>query len=106
MQNSFDIMKIDSDDSLLWVEAAESFDEAKVKAAYLKAQEIVWEECPWIFLHMQPDLNAVNKRLQGFEARLDEWLILTAAALVLSLRATKRKPAPIAEAANLIALEE
>jgi len=48
----------------------------------LKAQEIVWEECPWIFLHMQPDLNAVNKRLQGFEARLDEWLILTAAALV------------------------
>jgi hypothetical protein len=31
---------------------------------------------------MQPDLNAVNKRLQGFEARLDEWLILTGAALV------------------------
>ncbi len=29
MQNSFDIMKIDSDDSLLWVEAAESFDAAK-----------------------------------------------------------------------------
>ena len=63
-------------------EAAESFDEAKVKAAYFQAQEIVWEECPWIFLHMQPDLNAVNKRLQGFEARLDEWLILTEAALV------------------------
>ena len=62
--------------------AAESFDEAKVKAAYWKAQEIVWEECPWVFLHMQPDLNAVNKHLQGFEARLDEWLILTGAALV------------------------
>jgi peptide/nickel transport system substrate-binding protein len=63
-------------------EAAESFDEAKVKAAYFKAQEIVWEECPWVFLYMQPDLNAVNKRLQGFEARLDEWLILTGAELV------------------------
>jgi peptide/nickel transport system substrate-binding protein len=63
-------------------EAAESFDEGQVKAAYFKAQEIVWDECPWIFLHMQPDLNAVNKRLQGFEARLDEWLILTEAALV------------------------
>ena len=62
-------------------EAAESFDEAKVKAAYFKAQEIVWDECPWIFLHLQPDLNAVNKRLQGFEARPDEWLILTEAYL-------------------------
>jgi len=62
-------------------EAAESFDEVKVKAAYFKSQEIVWEECPWIFLHLQPDLNAVNRRLQGFEARPDEWLILTGAYL-------------------------
>ena len=62
-------------------EAAESFDEEKVKAAYWRAQEIVWEECPWIFLHLQPDLNAVNRRLQGFEARPDEWLILTEAYL-------------------------
>jgi peptide/nickel transport system substrate-binding protein len=63
-------------------EAAESFDDAKVKAAYARAQEIVWDECPWIFLHLQPDLNAVNKRLHGFEARPDEWLILTEAYLV------------------------
>jgi ABC-type transport system substrate-binding protein len=63
-------------------EAAESFDDAKVKAAYFRAQEIVWDECPWIFLHLQPDLNAVNKRLQGFEARPDEWLILTEAYLI------------------------
>jgi peptide/nickel transport system substrate-binding protein len=62
-------------------EAAESFDEARVQAAYVKAQEIVWDECPWIFLHLQPDLNAVNKRLRGFEARPDEWLILTEAYL-------------------------
>jgi peptide/nickel transport system substrate-binding protein len=63
-------------------EAAESFDEPKVKAAYTRAQEIVWDECPWIFLHLQPDLNAVNRRLQGFVARPDEWLILTEAHLV------------------------
>jgi peptide/nickel transport system substrate-binding protein len=63
-------------------EAAESFDETRVKAAYVRAQEIVWDECPWIFLHLQPDLNAVNKRLRGFEARPDEWLILTEAYLV------------------------
>ena len=63
-------------------EAAESFDETPVKAAYVRAQEIVWDECPWIFLHLQPDLNAVNKRLRGFEARPDEWLILTEAYLV------------------------
>jgi ABC-type transport system substrate-binding protein len=63
-------------------EAAESFDEAKVQGAYFRAQEIVWDECPWIFLHLQPDLNAVNKRLRGFEARPDEWLILTEAHLV------------------------
>src|SRR5919198_1347945 len=62
-------------------EAAESFNDAKVKAAYAKAQEIVWDECPWIFLHLQPDLNAVNKRLHGFMARPDEWLILTEAYL-------------------------
>ena len=63
-------------------EAAESFDETRVKAAYVRAQEIVWDECPWIFLHLQPDLNAVNKHLRGFEARPDEWLILTEAYLV------------------------
>ena len=28
---------------------------------------------------LQPDLNAVNRRLQGFQARPDEWLILTGA---------------------------
>jgi ABC-type transport system substrate-binding protein len=62
-------------------EGAETFDEEKAKAAYMKAQAIVWDEAPWVFLYLQPDLNAISKRLQGFEARPDEWLILTGASL-------------------------
>jgi peptide/nickel transport system substrate-binding protein len=31
-------------------EGQTSFDDAKVKAAYMRAQEIIWDECPWIFL--------------------------------------------------------
>jgi peptide/nickel transport system substrate-binding protein len=60
-------------------EGQESFDEAKVKAAYMRAQEIIWDECPWIFLYEQPDITAVNKRLQWSGGRRDEyWLFFTA----------------------------
>ena len=60
-------------------EARENFDDARVKAAYLKAQEIVWAECPWIFLYEQPDITAINKKLQWSGGRRDEyWLFHTA----------------------------
>ena len=30
----------------------------------MKAQEILWDECPWIWLYEQPDITAINKKLQ------------------------------------------
>ena len=62
-------------------EARESFDEARVRAAYLRAQEIVWDECPWIWLLEQPDINAVNKRLKWAGGRRDEYLLFHDATL-------------------------
>jgi peptide/nickel transport system substrate-binding protein len=60
-------------------EARGNFDDARVQAAYVKAQEIVWDECPWIFLYEQPDITAINKRLQWRGGRRDEyWLFHTA----------------------------
>ena len=62
-------------------EARENFDEARVRAAYLRAQEIVWDECPWIWLLEQPDINAVNKRLKWTAGRRDEYLLFHDVAL-------------------------
>jgi peptide/nickel transport system substrate-binding protein len=62
-------------------EARENFDEARVRAAYLRAQEIVWDECPWIWLLEQPDINAVNKRLKWAAGRRDEYLLFHDATL-------------------------
>ena len=63
-------------------EARETFDEARVRAAYLRAQEIVWDECPWIWLLEQPDICAVNKRLVWSAGRRDEYLLFHNATLV------------------------
>jgi peptide/nickel transport system substrate-binding protein len=62
-------------------ESRESFDEARVRAALLRAQEIVWEECPWIWLLEQPDINAINKRLKWTAGRRDEYLLFHDATL-------------------------
>ncbi len=60
----------------LIAEGVENFDEAKVKEAYKKAQEIIWEDCPWIWLYQQPDINAINKRLRNWTpGRTDEYLL-------------------------------
>lgn len=56
-------------------EARESFDEARVKAAYARAQAIVWDECPWIFLYEQPDISAINRKLKWAAGRRDEYLL-------------------------------
>jgi len=62
-------------------EERESFDETRVRAALLRAQEIVWEECPWIWLLEQPDINAINKRLTWAAGRRDEYLLFHEATL-------------------------
>jgi len=65
----------------LIVDARENFDDARVRADYQKAQEILWNECPWIWLYEQPDITAINKKLRGFAGRRDEYLMFWDAAL-------------------------
>ena len=65
----------------LIVDARESFDDARVRADYRKAQEILWDECPWIWLYEQPDMLAISKKLKGFTGRRDEYLLFWNASL-------------------------
>ena len=65
----------------LIVETRESFDTAKVQAAYFRLQELVWDDCPWIFLYEQPDINAVNKKLKWAGGRRDEYVLFHDASL-------------------------
>jgi peptide/nickel transport system substrate-binding protein len=65
----------------LIVDARENFDEARVRADYQKAQEILWNDCPWIWLYEQPDITAINKKLKGFVGRRDEYLMFWDASL-------------------------
>jgi peptide/nickel transport system substrate-binding protein len=65
----------------LIVETRESFDTAKVQAAYFRLQELVWDDCPWIFLYEQPDINAINKKLKWAGGRRDEYVLFHDASL-------------------------
>ena len=62
-------------------EERESFDDAKVKAALWKAQELIWSDAPWIFLYENPEVNAINKKLQWAGGRRDEYPIFTGASI-------------------------
>jgi peptide/nickel transport system substrate-binding protein len=65
----------------LLVDARENFDEARVRADYQKAQELLWSDCPWIWLYEQPDITAISKKLKGFAGRRDEYLMFWDASL-------------------------
>jgi hypothetical protein len=63
-------------------EERESFDEAKVKAALLKAQELIWDDAPWMFLYENPEVNAINRRLQWTGGCRDEYPMFTGASIL------------------------
>jgi peptide/nickel transport system substrate-binding protein len=65
----------------LIVDARENFDESRVRTDYQKAQELLWSDCPWIWLYEQPDITAINKKLKGFAGRRDEYLMFWDASL-------------------------
>lgn len=46
--------------------AKESPDFAEREAAYARAQEIIFEEAPWVFLAFRDDLNATRAWVEGF----------------------------------------
>ena len=47
---------------------------------YRRAQALIWDDAPWIWLYYQPGLHAVSDRLTGFHAQADEFLLLHDAA--------------------------
>jgi glutathione transport system substrate-binding protein len=55
-------------------EAVLIMDPAKARPAYHKIFATVWEDAPWLFLHYQPELIGVDKRMAGFAPLPDEWL--------------------------------
>ena len=55
----------------LYAEASKTLDDAKRQELLFRAQEIGYDECPWIWLWRQYDFYGVSKRLQ-WTARADE----------------------------------
>jgi peptide/nickel transport system substrate-binding protein len=56
-------------------EARSSIDQAKRKRAYARAQQLIKDEAPSIYLFTQNDTLGVSKRVE-YQARGDEWLWL------------------------------
>ncbi len=46
-------------------------DEAKRRAIYLRVQQIVHDDAPWVFLWLPQDVYGVSKQLQGFKPSAD-----------------------------------
>lgn len=61
--------------------ATENFDESRVTAAYQRAQELIWDDAPWIFLYGQPDVSANSRRLKWSSGRRDEFWLFHEASL-------------------------
>lgn len=55
-------------------EAVLIMDRAQAREAYHKIFATVWEDAPWLFLHYQPELIGVDRRIKGFTPLPDEWL--------------------------------
>jgi ABC-type transport system substrate-binding protein len=43
------------------------------QALYHRAQEIIWDECPWIFTYEQPDICACSRKFNWTAGRRDEF---------------------------------
>jgi glutathione transport system substrate-binding protein len=62
-------------------EAVLIMDRAQAREAYHRIFSIVWEDAPWLFLHYQPELIGVDRRMTGFAPLPDEWLRFSTADL-------------------------
>ena len=49
-------------------------DPAKAREATTRFFTVVWEDAPWLFLHYQPELIGVDRRMAGLAPLPDEWL--------------------------------
>jgi peptide/nickel transport system substrate-binding protein len=55
-------------------EAVLIMDRTRAREAYRRIFAAVWDEAPWLFLHYQPELIGVDRRVTGFAPLPDEWL--------------------------------
>jgi ABC-type transport system substrate-binding protein len=53
----------------------------QTESLYHKAQQLIWNDAPWIWLYYQADVHAASERLGGFNARPDEFLLFHGASL-------------------------
>lgn len=60
----------------LMAQAARSVDAAVRAQCYSRIQEILYEDMPTVPLYYEPQIIGVNKGLQGFEPRLDEYVLV------------------------------
>lgn len=49
-------------------------DEVKALQYYKAIQQVLWRELPFLFLYYNPQIDAVNRRLRGYEAMPDEFM--------------------------------
>jgi ABC-type transport system substrate-binding protein len=56
--------------------ARRAAEDDEAEALYQRAQELIWDDAPWLWLSYQADLHAASRRLRGFRARPDELLML------------------------------
>jgi len=61
-------------DSLI-EQGEQTFDLSQARQAYQKLQRIIWQDAPWIFLYEQPQVYAINKKLQWTDGRRDEYML-------------------------------
>ncbi|MBI4279674.1 MAG: hypothetical protein HY660_14585 [Armatimonadetes bacterium] len=51
-----------------------TFDERKAMASYKEIQQLLWDQVPYLFLYNQPQIDAINKKLKGYEPMPDEFM--------------------------------
>ena len=59
-----------------------TIDEREAAPIYEEIQRVLWRETPYVFLYFQPQIDAVNKRLRGYEPMPDEYMFFTGTSLV------------------------
>lgn len=65
----------------LLADADRAREDKRSEELYRAAQEIIWQDNPWIFLYYQPELYGASKKLTGFKPRPDEFFLLFDASL-------------------------
>ncbi len=61
--------------------ARTSMEDAKARDFYFKAQKLIWDDSPWLWIYYQPLINGQSKRLKGYAPKPDEYEMFNQAQL-------------------------